>query len=117
MIRKQSMTAEDLLEMPGDGNSYELVRGELRTMTRGGFEHGQIAMRLGSRIGRYVEEHNLGVHCVGAPIFNESHYPVASLWVTGPIDRLKKDQLTSVAEYMLTSARQISIRLGYKDQF
>jgi len=64
-----------------------------------------------------VEEHNLGVHCVGAPIFNESHYPVASLWVTGPIDRLKKDQLKSVAKFMVTSARQISIRLGYKDQF
>ncbi len=29
-------------------------------MTPAGFEHGRIAMRLGWRIGRYVEEHDLG---------------------------------------------------------
>ena len=61
MIRKQSMTAEELLEMSGDGNSYELVRGELRTMTRGGFEHGRLAMKLGSRIAQHVEQRGLGV--------------------------------------------------------
>ena len=60
MIQKHSMTAEDLLAMPSDGNSYELVRGELRMMTPAGFEHGRIAMRLGWRIGRHVEENDLG---------------------------------------------------------
>ena len=60
MIQKHFMTAEDLLAMPSDGNSYELVRGELRMMTPAGFEHGRIAMRLGWRIGRHVEENDLG---------------------------------------------------------
>ncbi|MCH8052628.1 MAG: Uma2 family endonuclease [Planctomycetes bacterium] len=61
MIQKHSMTAEDLLAMPSDGNSYELVRGELRMMTPAGFEHGRIAMRIGSRINQHVERNKLGV--------------------------------------------------------
>ncbi len=61
MIKKQSMTAEDLLDMPSDGKSYELVRGELRMMTPAGFEHGRLAMKIGSRIEQYVEQHGLGV--------------------------------------------------------
>ncbi len=61
MIQKHSITAEDLLAMPSDGNSYELVRGELRMMTPAGFEHGRIAMRIGSRIDQHVEQNELGV--------------------------------------------------------
>lgn len=59
-VQARPVTAEDLLEMPDDGFRYELVRGELRQMAPAGHTHGRVAMRSGSRLDRYVEEHDLG---------------------------------------------------------
>lgn len=57
------MTAEELLQMPDDGFSYELVEGELRQMAPAGYEHGKIAMRLSLPLARHVEENDLGDVC------------------------------------------------------
>ena len=38
--------------MPDDGVRHELVRGELRTMTLAGFEHGRVAATVGATIMR-----------------------------------------------------------------
>lgn len=46
--------------MPDDGLRYELVKGELVKMAPAGSEHGDLAMRVGWRLGQYVENHNLG---------------------------------------------------------
>ena len=55
------MTAEELIRLPmGMGKRYELVRGELKTMTPAGFEHGEIAMELGERLKAYVRAKKLG---------------------------------------------------------
>ena len=54
------MTADQLLAMPDDGKTYELVEGELRMMSPAGGRHGRIALKLGRRIGDHVERHNLG---------------------------------------------------------
>jgi Uma2 family endonuclease len=54
------VTAEDLLRLPDDGYRYELIEGELRRMPPAGHEHGYVAMRVGWRLARYVEEHDLG---------------------------------------------------------
>ncbi len=51
--------------MPDDGMRHELVRGELRTMTPAGFEHGRVAVRLGRLLDVYAEETGSGV-AVGA---------------------------------------------------
>jgi len=59
-IQTGPVTAEELLRKPDDGFRYELVRGELRKMPPAGSEHGYIAMRLGSRLGRHVEANDLG---------------------------------------------------------
>ncbi len=55
------MTADELLRMPDDGRRYELVRGELRTMTPAGHMHGRVAMRLSWPLAQYVEANELGV--------------------------------------------------------
>ena len=55
------MTAAQLLQLPDDGNRYELVRGELVAMAPAGFLHGVIVDRIGRRIGDYAERHSLGV--------------------------------------------------------
>lgn len=54
------MTAEELLDLPDDGLRHELVLGELRTMTPAGYEHGRVAMRIGSRLDAFVEAQGLG---------------------------------------------------------
>ncbi|MCI0845699.1 MAG: Uma2 family endonuclease [Chloroflexi bacterium] len=60
MTTAQKVTAEELLQMPDDGLRYELVKGELVKMAPAGSEHGDLAMRVGWRLGQYVENHNLG---------------------------------------------------------
>ncbi len=54
------MTADDLLHMPHNGDRYELVRGELRTMSLGGSRHGSVGSRLGACLGHHVLTHDLG---------------------------------------------------------
>ncbi len=59
-VTVQLLTAEDLLQMPGAGFRYELVRGELRKMSPAGQRHGRIAARFTWRLAQYVETHHLG---------------------------------------------------------
>lgn len=47
--------------MPDDDRSYELVRGELRVMSKPGFVHGCVAAKIGVMLGVYVQEQKLGV--------------------------------------------------------
>jgi Uma2 family endonuclease len=55
------VTADELLRMPRGRVRRELVRGELREMTPAGYEHGRVAMRVGSLLDRFVRENDLGV--------------------------------------------------------
>jgi Uma2 family endonuclease len=54
------VSAEELLARPEDGLRHELVRGELRTTTPAGSEHGAIAGDLHTRLGRHVMDLRLG---------------------------------------------------------
>ena len=54
------VTAEDLWAMPNNARR-ELVRGEVRVMAPGGFEHGAIGMNLGRVLGNHVARQRLGV--------------------------------------------------------
>ncbi len=55
------MTAEELMKLPDNGNHYELIKGELLTMSPPGDEHGAVIMNLTIPLGVYVKENNLGV--------------------------------------------------------
>ena len=59
-VVRQQVGAEELLHMPDDGFRYELVRGELRRTTPAGSLHGRIAVRIGWKLARHVEENRLG---------------------------------------------------------
>jgi len=54
-------TAKQLAALREDGRRYELITGELRTMSPAGNEHGRIAISLGWRVASYVEKNQLGV--------------------------------------------------------
>ena len=55
------MTVADLLALPDDGWQYELVEGVLVRMAGSAFEATDIAMRLGSRLRIFAEDHGLGI--------------------------------------------------------
>jgi Uma2 family endonuclease len=54
------LSAEELLLRPNDGLLHELVRGELRSMTPAGSEHGAIGAWLLGRMARCVQDQQLG---------------------------------------------------------
>lgn len=53
------LTAADLYRLPDDGNRHELVRGKLITMPPPSYRHALVTMRLGRRIGNFIEERGL----------------------------------------------------------
>ena len=57
---RRLMTAEELLNMPDDGFSYELVRGELRKKLLAGSEEGTISADVASSLGLHVKSQGLG---------------------------------------------------------
>ena len=55
------MTADELLAMPDDGaHRYELVDGELITMSPTGARSSNIAARIARHLGNYADAHDLG---------------------------------------------------------
>ncbi len=55
-----------------------------------------------------------GVHCIGAPVFDRYGYPVASIWTTGPSERLPEEMFDSLGQQVRQHADRISQRLGYE---
>lgn len=61
MATKILHTADDLLALPDDGMRHELVKGELRSMTPAGSEHGVVAMNLATFVAPFVRTSRLGL--------------------------------------------------------
>lgn len=55
------MTAEELIKLPRGRFRYELVKGELLTMSPPGEEHGAIALALGAELYAHVKANKLGI--------------------------------------------------------
>lgn len=53
-----------------------------------------------------------GCHCVGAPILDQHDYPAASIWVTGPSNRMPLDSFPALGKVVAEHAARISSRLG-----
>ncbi|MDG1803506.1 IclR family transcriptional regulator [Flavicella sp.] len=54
-----------------------------------------------------------GIHCIGAPIFNEQGTPVAAIWITAPHGRLPHSEFDSKGKTIANYALEISTKLGY----
>jgi IclR family transcriptional regulator, KDG regulon repressor len=61
------------------------------------------------------EEGHDGVQCIGAPIFNKDHLPIAALSISMPKVRAKKKVLESMLRDLPKLAIQLSLDLGVTD--
>ncbi len=61
-------------------------------------------------------EHEEGVRCIGAPIFDRTGGVAAALSVSGPSSRLPARRDGEIARLVVATAREISWRLGYRPE-
>jgi len=59
-VDQQLMTADELLRLPRGRARHELVRGELRTMPPGGWDHGREGTDIVVSLANHVRAHDLG---------------------------------------------------------
>ena len=59
-------------------------------------------------------EHEEGVRCVGAPIKNKSGYPLASISISGPSQRITDELIPKLAFHTIRVANTISERIAYR---
>jgi DNA-binding IclR family transcriptional regulator len=60
------------------------------------------------------EEIELGVRCIGAPVFDENHWAIAAVSVSGPSSRITAQSVPEIAERLLRCCREISASLGLR---
>jgi DNA-binding IclR family transcriptional regulator len=60
------------------------------------------------------EEHDEGIRCIAAPIFDYRGKIIAALSVTGPVDVFYSDRYELTAERVIETSVSISKRLGYR---
>ncbi len=70
------MNAQELMQLPNNGNNYELVSGELKMMSPAGGRHGRIANRISLLVSQHVEANDLGVVLAADPIVLGWHVSV-----------------------------------------
>ena len=60
-IGNRPMTAEELIKLPRGRFRYELIKGELLTMSPAGEQHGAISAKLAAELYVYVKANKLGI--------------------------------------------------------
>lgn len=58
------------------------------------------------------EEIEVGVRCIGAPIFDDNRRAIAAVSVSGPSSRITAQSIPVIAEHVLGCCREISASLG-----
>lgn len=57
------------------------------------------------------EEVEMGVRCIGAPIFDENHMPIAALSMSGPTARVRPQNAAVIAERLIRCCSEVSSSL------
>ncbi|AOY76064.1 IclR family transcriptional regulator [Clostridium formicaceticum] len=60
------------------------------------------------------EENELGIRCIGSPIFNHNGEVCGAISVSGPTMRVTKETIENFKNYILEYSSKISKELGYK---
>jgi DNA-binding IclR family transcriptional regulator len=62
------------------------------------------------------EEIELGIRCIGAPIFDRDHQVIAAASVSGPSSRITAQSVPTIADHLLRCCRDISASLGMQQK-
>ena len=62
------------------------------------------------------EEHDLGVRCIAAPIFNWDDQPIAAISISAPSNRMTEEVRQKLAPKLMNAAEEISGLLGKKPE-
>lgn len=60
------------------------------------------------------EEGEIGIRCIGAPVFDYTGFPVAAVSISGPSFRTPVEKLIEWSPLLLAGTAEISRRLGYE---
>jgi len=60
-----------------------------------------------------MEEADLDVRCLSAPIMNVRGYPIAAVWITGPVSRLSRENCQKYAERLKQICDEVSKSIGF----
>jgi len=63
-----------------------------------------------------VEEYEVGLNAVAAPVFDRSGQVIAAVSVSGPSYRLDEQRIRHVVGPLLASTAEISRRMGHRPQ-
>lgn len=72
MAQTKVWTLEDLHSLPDDGNTYELLHGELFVTPAPTFDHETIIARLNALLVPFVMKHGLGYVYIGNSVINKN---------------------------------------------
>ncbi len=59
------------------------------------------------------EENEVGVRCVGAPIFDYTTKPIGAISISAPCERMDQERCNSLGPLLLKAAQNVSRRKGY----
>lgn len=80
-------------------DSEEKLRKDLETIRRTG-------------LSLDMQEHEEGIQCAAAPIFNYRNEPIAALSITAPAFRINDEKFQRFQQLVLSACREISNRMG-----
>src|SRR5689334_9349409 len=103
------MTAEELFNLPEDGKRYELVKGELLTMSPTSGKHGAVTMRLSRILANYIEESSLGVTFAAETGFKLEHNPDTVL--APDFAFIAKDRISTLPDNYVSLAPDLVIEV------
>jgi len=65
------------------------------------------------KIAHDFEENELGIYCIGTPVFNFTDKLAGGVSVSGPANRMKEKGLEYLASIVKKTGEDLSARLGY----
>ena len=103
-----------LLAFGSGGVPAELRRLTPRTITASDLLRAELGRVRELGHARTVEELEIGLNAVAAPVFGPSGEAVAAVSIAGPAYRLPESGLDALGQSCVATADEVSTRLGYR---
>lgn len=112
-------TGKAILAFSNEDSVATVVAGGLARMTPRSISSADMLQRALEQVRRdgyayALEESEIGVNSVGAPIFDHRARVVAGISVAGPISRIRRDRIRELGALVRRVANDVSRELGYR---